>query len=830
MDLMRVSRNRLTKTLAFLWLPLMVHSSYAEVFSIVVLPDTQFYSESNPAIFDGQTAWIDANKAARNIIYVAHMGDIVDSAGCNGGPTEWANADNSMDTLDGAAGIADDIPYGVMPGNHDFDPTTPGGSVCSSARTQYNANFGPARYPVAGTAWYGGSQDGVTNDNNFTLFSSPEGVDFIAINLAYSNQSGPVEAATLAWADARLKDYPNRIGIVTSHFIMTDGASSGDCSAADDLGTYGRAMWDALKNNPNLSIMLSGHCRGEKWITFAGGGPERPGCLGDVHGLMANYQNYNSNQSGYLRIMTFNTDTRTVSVETFSTELPGGGAAVAIGDPSVMNTTSVSNFEFDYDTTVSTCADVALTMDRSGSMNGASAAIAGTKLDALMNAADLFADQISFDERHRLAMVQFNSALVPFSVPEIPFDTLDAGNVGDAHDMVASISAGGSTNIIAGLQGGVNKIDVASPNDRSVVVLFTDGKHNTPSVLSDTALQTELNNVLTAATADMELYSLGFGTDISDVALSNIANSNGGWHVNEVDPIVVAKTFSLVAARVIEDQVLSDPLYVIKPGETRSHRVGVSRADRNLTLVTHWDRFDPERIRVRIAPSGEEDCFIDSASPPAAVKQAIGNNYRLFRIDLPYDCQGKTLHEGEWEVQMTASKQPTQPERVDILAYAASELKLNASVALVSGQLDIAAVLEGAVLKDAKFSAFLLPPLPQRDDSVRLDDLGSDPDGVSSIPPLELITREAARVPLEIASQGADSVRAKGSYGLDKKGLYQVRVVAEFIDTSGQILNREVTASIYSPTGKTGFSGIWMWIMVVIFVLVTAFLFARRTS
>ncbi|MCH9693198.1 MAG: VWA domain-containing protein [Gammaproteobacteria bacterium] len=816
MDSCRTLNARFANPLAVLPFLLFSHTADAETFSIVVLPDTQFYTQDNPDIFDTQTAWIRTNQAAENIIYVAHLGDIVDSAGCNSTATEWANADGSMDVLDGAATTADDIPYGVLPGNHDFDPL-PASTLCSTARDQYDATFGPSRYPPAGTLWYGGSQDSANTHNNYTMFSSPEGVDFIAINLAYSDQVGATEVDILDWADDLLKTNPNRIGIVTSHFIMSDARTGGPgCELDDDLGTYGSAIWDELKDNPNLSLLLSGHCRGEKWVTFEGGGVERPGCLGDVHGLMSNYQAYESSESGYMRIMRFDTDTREISVDTFTNE--AGLPASSPGTAASMDTTSVSSFTFDYDTTVSSCSDVALAMDRSGSMNGASA-VAGTKLDALKNAADLFVDQISFDERHRLAMVQFNGALVPFAVPEVPFVTLDGSNVGDAHTVISSIDGGGSTNILDGLQGGVDKLDVVSPNERSVVVLFTDGKHNTPSVLSDAALETELNTRINSVDPDMELYSLGFGTSISDVALSGAANSNSGWHVNEVDPIVVAKSFSLVAARVMEDAVLSDPLYLIKPGDTQTHRFGVSKADKNLTIVTHWDDPSSNRVSVKVEPPAGAACAIDATTSVSGVKQASGKTYRLLRVDLPYDCDGSYVREGEWQVHMTANNEPRKPERVDVLAYAASDIGLQAKVELSGDQINIVALLDGAVIKDATFTAYVMPPFAERGDSTRLDELGSSSDGATSIPRLELINREAVAIPLEVGARSVDSIAAKGQFDPDKKGVYQVRVVAELVDASGQVVTREAIASLHNPTAKSSFADKWIWLVALLALL-----------
>jgi hypothetical protein len=46
-------------------------------FSIVVIPDTQFYSERYPEIFQSQIAWIADHKSDRSIAFALHEGDIV---------------------------------------------------------------------------------------------------------------------------------------------------------------------------------------------------------------------------------------------------------------------------------------------------------------------------------------------------------------------------------------------------------------------------------------------------------------------------------------------------------------------------------------------------------------------------------------------------------------------------------------------------------------------------------------------------------------------------------------------------------------------------------
>ena len=71
-------------------------------FSIVVLPDSQFYVEQHPEILEAQIDWIVAKQATENIIYVAQLGDLNDdqlcdiktvNVGTGAGRTEWAIID-----------------------------------------------------------------------------------------------------------------------------------------------------------------------------------------------------------------------------------------------------------------------------------------------------------------------------------------------------------------------------------------------------------------------------------------------------------------------------------------------------------------------------------------------------------------------------------------------------------------------------------------------------------------------------------------------------------------------------------------------------------------
>lgn len=241
-------------------------------FTVVVLPDTQNYSMAYPGIFTTQTDWLVDKKESLNIVFVTHEGDIVET---HNSVTEWENANASMSVLDGV------IPYGVLPGNHD-QPTG-----------YYNAYFSYTR--CESEPWYGGHY-GDTNDNNFQLISAG-GMDFIIIHL----RCDPPESA-LDWADVVLDSYPDRRAIITTHTIMNvDGTRN----------STGEQIFNALKDNGNLFLMLCGHHHGEARRADVVNG-------NTIYQILANYQGRSNGGDGWLRLMKFAPNEDRIYIETYS--------------------------------------------------------------------------------------------------------------------------------------------------------------------------------------------------------------------------------------------------------------------------------------------------------------------------------------------------------------------------------------------------------------------------------------------------------------------------------------------------------------------------------
>jgi len=158
-------------------------------FTLVVIPDPQYYASSYPEIYNLQTQWITNNKIASNIVFTTAVGDLVNTSSSS---TEYDRADAAFNILN--------VPYSVSPGNHDME-----------SGTKYEDYFGVSRF--TGKSWYG-DHYGSDNFNNYSLFSA-SGMDFIIINLQYS----PLPTQ-LDWANALLKTYSSRRAIVVQHDIL----------------------------------------------------------------------------------------------------------------------------------------------------------------------------------------------------------------------------------------------------------------------------------------------------------------------------------------------------------------------------------------------------------------------------------------------------------------------------------------------------------------------------------------------------------------------------------------------------------------------------------
>ena len=289
--------------------------------TLVVLPDTQRYTDpaSDPKleIYKRITQWIADNKQARNIKFVLHEGDITAS----NRRSHWQVASDAMAVLDKAG-----VPYSLVPGNHDHDQNDPHHHA-PNRDTLMNDYFTVSRCQAMPT--FGGVFEPGRTENTYHLFSAG-GKDYITVALEW----GPRNEA-VAWADKVLSQHADRTALIVTHaYTYSDGTRydwaakrltqdynphhpaygfSAPHDGTEDIND-GEQLWRKLvSKHKNVRMVFSGH------VKWAGARQTAVGDHGQrVHEMVAAYHDP---PQGWIRLLEFLPDGRTVQVKTYSPHL-----------------------------------------------------------------------------------------------------------------------------------------------------------------------------------------------------------------------------------------------------------------------------------------------------------------------------------------------------------------------------------------------------------------------------------------------------------------------------------------------------------------------------
>ena len=278
----------------------------ADDFTIVVLPDTQNYTQfpGNFPQYPAQTKWIWDHRNTDNIVAVLHNGDVVQHG--NVEEIEWQRAETAMKTLEESTPkFPDGIPYGIAVGNHDNGAHNHDDKPF--ATTFFNKYFGINRFKER--AYYGGHYSN-KNDNNWIMVRAGN-LDIVMVSLEYRGDLGQ-DPEVLQWAKGVFKDHPHALGIVNSHHIV---------KANGDFSGEGQQMYNVMKNVDNVQLMTSGHIkeiRARRTDNFMGH---------KIHSMLADYQDLIvpaddcAGGCGYMRIWRFSPMMNQLKVETYSPAL-----------------------------------------------------------------------------------------------------------------------------------------------------------------------------------------------------------------------------------------------------------------------------------------------------------------------------------------------------------------------------------------------------------------------------------------------------------------------------------------------------------------------------
>lgn len=275
-------------------------------FSIIVLPDTQKYSEKYSQIFCKQTNWIIENIKNLNIAFTVHLGDITEHGGDNdnnkkgdasGNLKEWQTASSCLQVLEGKA------PYSIIPGNHDTDIS----HNKESGLKTYNRHFPVSRF--SNNNWYKGNYK--NNANNYQIIEK-NGFKILFINLEIEPDDD-----VLKWAQKVLDQNKNTYTILTTHKYLHDEKPKRSTNTEySKQGNSGEGIWNKLvKNNCSIKLILSGHYHnkdGENRLI------SQNSCGENVYQIVQDYQARTNGGNGLLRIYKFMPERKVIHVKTYS--------------------------------------------------------------------------------------------------------------------------------------------------------------------------------------------------------------------------------------------------------------------------------------------------------------------------------------------------------------------------------------------------------------------------------------------------------------------------------------------------------------------------------
>ncbi len=274
----------------------------SDAFSLIILPDTQYYSESYPDIFYAQTKWISQNLDSFDVKMVIHVGDLVNTST----PVQWQVAVAAMDTL------FKKVPVALNVGNHDYDHNT--GPAHRSTRA-FNAALSHFAEQPSIIDHY---EPYKLNNTAQEFYAA--GTHYLVLNLEF----GP-NIQMLQWANQVIENYPtHKVIIVTHCYLKANDERAGKHDRFSPNfynmkdGLSGEEIWEEfIRQHENIFLVLCGHMLGDGIGTLVSTGDNG----NQVAQLLANYQMQENGGNGFLRIMQFHPAGKTIDVSTYSPTL-----------------------------------------------------------------------------------------------------------------------------------------------------------------------------------------------------------------------------------------------------------------------------------------------------------------------------------------------------------------------------------------------------------------------------------------------------------------------------------------------------------------------------
>lgn len=294
--------------------------------SMIVVPDPQSYVKfgRNQGILDLMTAWISENVATLNIKMVLCTGDLVEQnelinpdgvTSNQPSKAQWASVSRAFGRLDGK------VPYVTAAGNHDY-----GYVKAENRMTNFPTYFPVDKNPLNQQLLKEAipNANGIPSLENATFeLVAPGGKKYLVMNMEFAPRD-----TVVSWAAAVAKKpvYKDHTIIVLTHsYLSAKNEHIVKENYAVTDANYGAALFAKLvKPATNIRFVVSGHiCAPDDIPAHIGFRTDTNAAGKTVQQMAFNAQAigggwYGNGGDGWLRILEFMPDNKTIKVKTFS--------------------------------------------------------------------------------------------------------------------------------------------------------------------------------------------------------------------------------------------------------------------------------------------------------------------------------------------------------------------------------------------------------------------------------------------------------------------------------------------------------------------------------
>lgn len=302
-------------------------------FSMIILPDPQTYTKFsyNQPIFDLMMEWINEETDRLNIKSVLCTGDLVEKndyplssvrVGAQGGNGNQTSVEQWEYISSAFARIDNKLPYISSPGNHDY-----GYESSENRQTKFGEYFNTARNSKIKehvVAFYPNASEMATLENSAYEFNETGWEKILIITTEFHPRDEVLEWAKELVKSEKYKDH--FVIFMTHSYLAIDNERFKVEGYQIKDPNYGEDIWNKLiYPSENIQLVICGHDAeaGEKFERNVAFRTDKNSAGKMVHQMMFNAQAlgggwHGNGGDGWLRILEFMPDGKSINVKTFS--------------------------------------------------------------------------------------------------------------------------------------------------------------------------------------------------------------------------------------------------------------------------------------------------------------------------------------------------------------------------------------------------------------------------------------------------------------------------------------------------------------------------------